>query len=159
MAVNIFSYTVRDADGNERAVPIYCTLTGTLTITQLNAISVAISAVLDDVLDGQIVKGTLTLGMDLDSGIKTAPVAGSNVQETGLLSFSADGTVYTYSIDIPAFFQNGFSQDTIILAQTQVENFTDFVTTPASGFTGSDKYENALVTVIAGKKTFRKHRK
>lgn len=156
---HIFSYTILDADGNQRACPIYCTLLGTLTITQLNAISVALSAVLDAALDGQLVKGTLTLSMDLDSGIKIAPEVGSNVQETGLLTFQPTGTPYSFSLDFPAFAQAGFSGKEVDVAQTDVAALIDFLVTSASGFTGSDKYDNALVGAATGKKTFRKHRK
>ena len=155
---NIFSYTILDDDGNERAVPIYCTLLGTLTITQIQALSVAISAILDDVTDGKILKGSLTLSLDLDAGIKATPATGSNVQESGLIAFEASGTPYTWSIDIPAFIQAAFAGKAIDLSNSAVNDFIDLLITPASGFTGSDKYDNALVVAKSGKKTFRKHR-
>lgn len=155
---HIFSYTILDADGNQRAVPIYCQLSDASTITQLQAISVALSAALDGALDGQIVKGSLTLSMDLDSGVKTSPVAGSNVQETALINFDADTTDYSFSIDFPAFKQAGFTQKVVNLAQAQVADLVSFLTTTANGFHATDKSANQLLTARAGKKTFRKHR-
>jgi len=155
---HIFSYTVLDDDGNERALPIYCTLLGTLTLTQLEALSTAISAIVDNVTDGKLLKGSLTLSMPLDAGVKASPVAGSNVQESGLIQFEASGTPYTWSIDIPAFIQAAFTGKTIDLSNADVVDFTGLMITPASGFTGSDKYDNALVVAKSGKKTFRKQR-
>jgi hypothetical protein len=59
-------------------------------------------AALDACTDGQIIDSWYTVSPTLPSGIKTAPVAGSRVEQTGLLNFVATGSSQRAATAIPA---------------------------------------------------------
>jgi len=66
--------------------------------TQLNAWL----ADLDACTDGQIIGSEMEVLSALPSGLKSAAVAGSRVEQTGLLAFSATGDTHQWSEAIPA---------------------------------------------------------
>jgi len=57
---------------------------------------------LDACTDGQIVEGTITAVPALPGGLKGSPVAGSRVEQTGILNFTATGTTHVWAETIPA---------------------------------------------------------
>lgn len=57
---------------------------------------------LDACTDGQIIGAELEVLPSLPGGLKTAPVAGSRVEQTGVLSFSATGDTHHWATAIPA---------------------------------------------------------
>lgn len=153
------SISVLDADGDISTTPINIPL-GTLTITQLAGFLQGAATDLDAITEGKLVSINVNLDVDLPSGLKSAPVANSDVQESGLLTYTAANTKYVWSQIIPAFVQGKFSGKNINLADTAVTTFTNRMingATVASALVQpSDKYENDLQSVKSGTKRFRK---
>ena len=59
-------------------------------------------AALDACTDGQIIDATYTVVPALPSGLKSAAVAGSRVEQTGVLNFVATGSTQRAALGIPA---------------------------------------------------------
>lgn len=114
---------------------------------------------LDLITEAQITKIRLTLTIPLPTGIKTAAVANSDDEESGLFSMDASGTAYSFGVDVPAFQQSKFTGNKINLSDTDVAAFTTYLETLTTGIQGTDRYKNGLTAVASGNKTFRKHRK
>jgi len=57
---------------------------------------------LDACTDGQIIGAELEVLPALLGGLKTAPVAGSRVEQTGILAFDAEGDSHQWATAIPA---------------------------------------------------------
>jgi len=155
----LFSYTIEDADGNTRAFPVYATVSDGATLADINTAMVAIGTDLNAIIDGVIRKVAYTILGTVDGGWRTTPVAGSNVQETGLITYpliSVPGK--HYSEDIPAFYQSGFTGKLVNLAATNVVTWTDRATGGGATPFTNDQWSSELDTPTKGKKTFRKHK-
>lgn len=155
----VASLSVTDADGDISTAPVNIPL-GALTITQIAGFLQGTATDLDAITEGKITSINLVIDVDLPSGLKSAPVANSDVQEAGLITYVAANTKYVWSQLIPAFVQSKFSGKNINLADSAVSTFT---TRMVSGATvsgalvqPSDKYENDLQSVKRGTKRFRK---
>ena len=156
----LYSFTVQDADGERTAFPVYFQIDDTTTLADLNTGLVAYGTLLDAILDGQIVKNRLTVEFGVDSGYKGAPVAGSEIEVTGLISFNLDAPEgKTYSNDIPAFARSKFVGNKINLTDSDVAAWTarGISATPPSE--RNDLWSGGLLSVRSGRKTFRKHRR
>jgi len=111
------SATVVDEWGIEASAPFYGQANDASTIAAMETELSAFLTALDATTDGYIKSARLTLFPSLPTGIKTAAAAGSRVEQTGLLGFSASGTSKRYTADIPAL-SNGatvMSGDRIVL--------------------------------------------
>jgi hypothetical protein len=158
MARALVSYQVLDADGNRAAVPIYITYS-TATLAQLTTYAQSLEDLVDAVLDAKVEKISLTVDVALTGNEKADPVAGSNIQETALISWDADNTPYSFAIDLPGYFQDGFTGKTVDQTNAGFQAWRDFLNTASNTILGTDRYGNALLTVIRARKTFRKFRK
>ncbi len=155
------SITVLDADGNRKSVPIYFSYDSAATLSAILAYCAVTLADLDLILDGQIVKQTVTLEIALpSSGIKTAPVAGSNVQESGLITYLTDAPIKrSFGQDLPAFKQGKFTGKVINLADTDVAAWTARMTATGTTLLATNQdFLAHLVSAPKGLKTFRKQR-
>jgi hypothetical protein len=102
MAITIpveFSQTVVDEWGIEASTPAYAMIDGAMTVTQLVAQANTLVADLDAATGGQITKQRVTILPVLPGGIKTGPVAGSRVEQTGLVGFGSVGATVTSATD------------------------------------------------------------
>lgn len=154
------SVSILDADGNVRSIPLYFTYDSAATLSAILAYCAVTLGMLDNIIDGQIVKQTIALEISLPGGIKTAPVAGSNVQESGLITFLTNAPVKrSFSQDLPAFAQSKFVGKVINLADTDVADWTArFVATGTTLLGSNQDFLAALVSATKGVKTFRKQR-
>lgn len=114
---------------------------------------------LDTVTEGKITKIRVSILIPLPGGLKTAAVADSDNEETGLITMQANGTAYAYGVDVPAFLQSKFTGNQVNLTDTVVAAFTTYLQTTTTGIVPTDKYKDALTANIRGVKTFRKHRR
>ena len=57
---------------------------------------------LDACTDGQIIAAAIHVYPALPGGLKSSPVSGSRVEQTGVLDFSATGTTHRWGMAIPA---------------------------------------------------------
>jgi hypothetical protein len=154
----IVSHSVLDADGNKMSHPIYCTFDEvTQTLGDITTFVAATGVLLDAVTDGQIIRSAFQMLLGASIGIKTAPVAGSNVQETGLFNFPlVDAINRSYGDDVPAFFQGGFLGKVIDLTNTDVAAYTAMML-GSLALDPTDRYfSHKLASVRSGKKSFRK---
>src|ERR1700693_2537024 len=106
-AFAIVSLRIKDAVGVVKAYEEYVSYdTATATLATIAAAAAGVATNLDPVTDGQIVSLGIKLYQALPGGLKGAPVAGSDIEETGLFTFntSAPGGK-VYSIDVPAVAQ------------------------------------------------------
>lgn len=158
----VHSITIEDADGNRKSVPIYFTYDSAATLSAILAYCAVTLTDLDAILDGQIVAQSITLDIALpSSGIKTAPVAGSNVQESGLITYLTDAPIKrSFGQDLPAFAQAKFSGKVINLADTDVTTWTArMIATGTTLLAANQDFLAHLASVVKGVKTFRKQRK
>lgn len=156
----ILSYTLQDADGERTAFPYYATVSDADSLATLQGESDAYATLLDAITDGQIVKQRLIVEFPVTGGLKGAPVAGSEIERTGLFTYPLTALVgKVFSQDIPAFKYTLFVGNKINLMDLDVAAWTG-----ASIFSGSTPGQNnlwssTLQAVRTGRKTFRKHRK
>lgn len=134
---------------------------GTATLSSLAAAVSAEVGAFDDLTEAVVDYVTLTLNYALPAGMKTDPVAGSDVEETGLINFtttSEDGR--TYSQDIPAILQSLLVGKNINLAGPNAASAWVTLVTTVGTFTSlDDRYAFRLVSARSGEKTFRKKRR
>jgi len=159
MAVRQISYAIRDADDNTSSHVIRFPA-GAETLAQITAYAQAMSLLLDELTEGQIVSITMSASIALQGGEKASPVAKSNDQEGGLFGFGCTGTEYRYGLRIPAFDQTKFVKDVINLSDSEVLEWTSALKNGlgAGGFTfhGCDEKGFDISSVISGVKSFRR---
>jgi hypothetical protein len=156
----IYSFTIQDADGERTAFPVYVEFADTVTLADVNTGLMAYGSLLDAILDGQIVKNRVTVELPVDSGYKSAPVAGSEIEVTGLITFSLDDPVgKTYSNDIPAFARSKFVGNKINLTDADVAAWISRGVSATPPAEKNDLWSGFLLAVRSGRKTFRKHRR
>src|ERR1035437_5605131 len=99
--------TIIDELGVQAETSVYAlidpTASFTTVLTQLNAWL----ADLDACTDGQIIGAELEVLPALPGGLKSAPVALSRVEQTGLLAFDASGDIHQWATAIPALSNSG----------------------------------------------------
>jgi hypothetical protein len=165
VATAVISATIKDAKltsngrvKNTQSAPMYLDITG-MTIAEIIGYHDAYVAAVDDTTDGVVIGSAVTLNPALPGGIKTDPVAGSDVQEGGLLSFLLT-TGYSESIRIPAFKQSLFGADGQSIAnEGVVAALTDLLLGEVADpldHSASDRNGIAFASFVSGKKSFRK---
>lgn len=130
----------------------------TATVAALINAAQGFGVSVDTITDGQITKIRVCLTVPLPSGIKTAPVAGSDNEKTGLATWLATGTVNKYGVDTPAIPNSLLSGNQIITGSGAYQAFIAFLQS-TTFFTFTDRYGNALASVARAFLTFRKHRR
>jgi len=156
------SVTLLDADGNRKSVPIYFSYDSAASLSSILAYCAVTLLDLDLIVDAQIVKQSITLDIALPgSGIKTSPVAGSNVQEGGLITYLTDAPIKrSFGQEIPAFAQSKFTGKVITLGDTDVAAWTGrMIATGTTLLATNQDFLAHLVSAPKGLKTFRKQRK
>lgn len=152
--VSILSYSIVDDDGNAKSMPIY--IPSGVSVTNIQAFSDAMAPLLDDVIDGVINAVTLSIGLTLPGGLKSSPVAGSNVQEGALISFDVASTNYNFSIFVPAWAQTFFSGVQVTLEDTEPGLFLTQMVSGSNSTFPTDRSGGDLTAVLSGIKRFRK---
>lgn len=159
MAQSILSYTVEDADGDQKSVPFYFP-DSSISSADLQDASDTLATFLDGVIDGKIIAANLTRGIDLPLTLKANPVANSEVQKGALLHFRRAGQTRIYSIFVPSWTPSKFTGDVVNDAAAGVSSLTDTIVdgiTEASGDVEvSDEFGNDLNLYVDGEKRFRK---
>jgi hypothetical protein len=158
----VHTIVMQDAKGERTSIPIYMRYdSGVATLSSIAAFLSGNITTLDAITDGQIVASSLSLQYALPGGIKSAPVADCDVEETGLITYVTNSpTKRAFAEDIGAFAQDKFVGGKIDLAQTDVAAWV----TRATGSGGTFEFTNQdflalLATARSGVKTFRKHRR
>lgn len=161
-AYAVHTIVMQDAKGERTSIPIYMRYDPAVaTLSSIAAFIAGNVTQLDAITDGQIVSSSLSLQYALPGGIKTAPVADCDVEETGLLTYLTDSpTKRSFAEDIGAFAQTKFVAGKINLADTDVAAWVSRATSTGGTFEFRNAdFLAALATVRSGVKTFRKHRR
>lgn len=155
MAVDIASFTIKDATGDSKSIAVYF-VHGGATLAQIVSYVQGLAGVVDAVTDGVLIAANLTVGVTLPGGIKTDVTGDPDIQRGALMGYTADGTPYKHSVWVPAFIDSGFTGDVVDDANAAVQAFNDYLITVLNGNHATDKFENDLTDFIAGVKSFRK---
>lgn len=168
MASIIVSVGVRDGSGgkkDKKSTP-YFFERGTLTLAQIEFIAQNVALKQDAVIDGVIENITFEVAADLPAGLKTVPIAQSEVEKGALFSLNAADTRYAHEEFVPTFTPSKFSGDDVLLTAVGVSAYvsmltlglTDVPVLPSGVVTvrPTDKYGNALTGLRKATKRFRK---
>ena len=124
-------------------------------ITSMQGFGVSV----DTITDGQLTKIRVCLLVALPSGIKTAPVAGSDNEKTGLATWNVLGSVNKYGVDTPAIPNSLLSGNQVITGSGAYAAFITALQTITANLAFVDRYGHGLATVQRAFLTFRKHRR
>ena len=159
MGLILVSFTIRDADGDKTAMPVYIPDTG-LVHADVAGFADDYAALLDDCVEGVIDSINITYQHTLPGGLDSTPVANSEVQKGGLIKFGVADTPYTWSMRIPAIIPGKFVADAVDLTDADVlaliTAMTAGLTPVATLVSPSNRYELDLDSTLTGVKSFRK---
>lgn len=159
----IYSFTLKDASGKKRPVQVYATEHDTDLVSAAVLNMANLAALLDAITDAQIVQERLIIYQPVAGALKAAPVAGSNLEETGLLNYPMTGLLNRgYSIDIPALpdsTQLAGNPTKIDLTNVSIAAFNTFISSVGFPQVKDDDWQTALGAVRSGDVTFRKLRR
>jgi hypothetical protein len=153
-----FSYRIRDAEGIIVSKEFFASAEDTVTIANVQAFSDAYTALLDTLTEGEIIQATVRVILTL-TGLKGAPVADSDVQETLLTSYIQSGTFSKWGDDIPAEIDALIVNGRVDLTNALLVAYAAFLVAAHSGFTPASRYGHPLVALYSGTETFRTLRK
>ena len=102
MSILRFSATIRDEWGREAPTSQQVFVSDTSDLATVDSEFITWFQALDACTDGQIVRADWANDGFTLAGIKTAAVAGSRIEQTGLLGFSAQGSDKRFSFALPA---------------------------------------------------------
>lgn len=165
-----FSATVQDETGTTASAPSYALIDPAQTVTQMLADFATWALALDALTDGQIVKGRIEVAVDLTTAaytgatppLKTAPVEGGRVEQTGVLNFSPASILRRYGQVIPAIADTLLGTgDRIDLTNAAVGVFRDILKNTGGvtvlGYT--NPAEQLLASFVDAVTSFRKRRR
>jgi hypothetical protein len=156
--LGLFSTRVIDAEGITVAKELPFTFDDSATLANIKAFSDAYLAVLDPMTEGAITQQVFRIVLST-SGLKGAPIADSDVQETLLTSYIQNGVFSKWGDDIPAYIDAINVNGRINLANATLVSYAGFLTAAHAGFQAAGRTGNALVALYSGVETFRKRRK
>lgn len=152
----IFGTSIRDADGDRKSLEIAAKVVDTTTLASLQTWVTGTQDFIDLVTEGEIVETTCTIKFTNSGTNKSAAVAGSDVEEGGLVQFSVTGTAYSHSHFIPAIIEAAKVGNNLNLAETNLDNYITRVTSAQNGVLPTNGYGMSLNEAIKGRKRFRK---
>jgi hypothetical protein len=160
-----FSLTVVDELGTEASATFYAQVDGAVaTPASLLAMWAVLAQGVDAVTSGQITKGSVSILADptVVTGpiLKTAPEAGSRVEQTAILNFSNPITPHRFGEAIPALADDNILSGKVNLTAGQpVPLLITLLTTATSAFEWATNNQQALVALVDALISFRKRRK
>jgi hypothetical protein len=137
---------------------MYFNMPDSATLADLVTAAGTIITDVDAVTDGQILGVSLDVQITLPT-VKTAPVAGAEIERGGLFNFSQENVKYRFGILIPAFKKSLIVNGRINLAATAVTTFIGAVTAIGGDLDFISTGGNLLVAFTDALINFRKHRK
>lgn len=157
----LLSFGILDATGVVKSFPDYLSYDDAVaTLSSLVTYCQATAVLLDAVTEGKLVSIGLTLNVALPGGLKANPVAGSDVEETGLITYTTEVSGRSWGEDIPAFIQSAFVGKNINQADTDVQAWTNHQANAAlAARAHADNYIWVFTGIKRARKTFRKSRR
>lgn len=99
-----FEWQVQDDQGLTNRVQMYMAYDGTTeTVDALIGEWLALGALIDPCIDGQILGGQILIPLEPGSGWKSSPATGNNVNQVMNLNFENDFNQYLTSILLPSY--------------------------------------------------------
>jgi len=130
----LFSFSFQDDLGTKSSMNVPAMVDPTTgTPAALKTEWLALGGQLDDLTGAQILGGAVSISLKPDPGWKTAPSAGSRVEQTGLFNFLNATSKYKFGVDIPSIVNTAISGGKIDLTTSIV---TDVITSLITAFTG-----------------------
>jgi len=103
----VFSYAIKDDQGLTNTAEIFMAYDGsTETVDAVIGAWTAYGADIDAVIDGQITGGAINIPLEPNSGWKSAPANGNNVNQVMVLDFDNDFNQYVTPILLPSYKEN-----------------------------------------------------
>src|ERR1035437_2714728 len=157
------SARIRDAWGTVANTLIYGQMDSTEELTSVEALAQDVLGALDGCTDGVILDARITLPVVL-TGVKTAATAGSRVEQTGLLGFSATGSPRRFTLAIPSVRNDVtvMNADRIILTiGAPINLLVTHLLNPAGNMTfdGTNEHNQILIDLHDASVGYRKKRK
>jgi len=99
-----FNFQIEDDQGLKNNNSLFVAYDGaTETVDALIGAWSAYGGLLDPVIDGQIIGGSITIPLIANGAWKTAPVVGTNVNQVMMLDFDNDFNSYVTGVQIPSY--------------------------------------------------------
>lgn len=158
----VASFRMKDDAGVIKAFEEYVSYDdATATLVSIAAAMSAIAALLDPITDCQILSMNLRLVYDLPLGLKAAPVANSDVEETSLYTWLTDlPQARAYGQDIPAVPPAFLVGKNINQAQADVINWKNMMISAVGTLRHMDsRFAGHFTALKSAQKTFRKSRR
>jgi hypothetical protein len=152
----VMSAHVTDAYGIEGTAPAFITMPDTATLAEIAADVASYIEAIDDMSQGWITKGTLTI--TLPGGTVITPQG--DIEKGALFNFGNATDSYAQGQLVPDVNPAILNaQGLVNLANTDVTDFVTFMTTAHTAITVVTKGVRALSSLLDALITFRKHRK
>lgn len=154
-----FSYSVVDATGIKASVTNYALLDPTIAVSAVKTAWLAQGALLDAATEAQIVGGDVAIVFAADGAWKDAPVAGSEVESTGVFDFSNSVTPHKYGQALPALLSAAIVGGKIDLTNTDVKAWFDALYGSHTLYAFTNNAFQTLVALVDAFRSYRKRRK
>jgi hypothetical protein len=151
----IVEYQIEDDNGLVAPITIYALVDTSKTIAELQTELDIWTPLIAAVTDGAQKQLNVTLHMSVNAG-NANPVAESNIQEGGLLTFNQANIKYPDSIFIPAFKDSLAVQGKIDNTGDTAALVTVLSTSPHGGVSVTSKFLNVYASFLRGRTTFRR---
>lgn len=151
---DFITFKLTDIDGQSGTLQLFVPTGG--TIAQLQTLSDAFAAVLDDVTAAIIEESTVTLQLTLPGGLDVTPANGHYIQHGANFGFDAADTPYRHTIRVPAILESLLTGDVVETGSPPGSTFVNGITGGFGGLLPSDRYGNDLTALLSALRSFRK---
>jgi hypothetical protein len=157
----VMSYTLLDSNGVKTSTPAYFVPTTPSTVTVANLITnwTNLGTALDDVTNGQIVGGRISIPVAPDGGWKSAPVEENDVSDVIVTNFNNGITRYAMEFIIPAFVEAILTGGKVDLTNTALVALISELTAAAVAGAFSNTAGQDLTSLRDAFQADRKHRR
>lgn len=151
-------YQIQDDNGLVNPMTLYAKIADTKTLADIQTGLNALTPKLAAICDGAQTKINVTLHMAVVSGTAT-PVAESNNNETGNITFEVENIKYPVTVNIPNFKDSLAVQGQIANSGAMATFITEIVSPTGSWCEFTDKYLNDITGFLRGRTSFRGNRR
>jgi hypothetical protein len=160
--VTVVTATIVDEQNVQAKAQAYCLVNPTAPCTDFASLINEWITELDACIDGQITNVEVAMYPALPEGIKSSPAAGSRVEQTGVLMFSATGDTHNSAMMIPSVSNSSTVTGGGKLVLTPGAPISEYVTLLTAGSTADLEWTNAnsqaLVALTSSLISFREYR-
>lgn len=155
----VVDMSIRIQDAKNEFARTHLYFPAAATIAQLQAYSNEYLPLLNAGIEGYITGVQVTHNLTVDHvglGLRTTPVANSDVQEGANLLTDVANSNYNFSIRIPALLQAAFTNRSVNLGHAAIAALIAHIAAGDGTLTARNRTGDDLVVVLSGKKTFHK---